>query len=132
VRLITPGVFVMQTTDPADFERFAAFAGPGVAALVPEAAARFIHDPDAPEPLHVLARPEPPAHKVGTFSVFQQEQELLQLEALARALAPPAADRATPPPAAGEAAVAAADTHAEPADQLASWLLVQAGLAPAG
>jgi hypothetical protein len=46
-RLMAPGILVAQAGDPEAFERLASFPGPGVAALVPEGAARFVHDPDA-------------------------------------------------------------------------------------
>lgn len=125
VRLITPGALVVQTADETDLERVADAAGPAVAALVPEDAARFIHDPAAgPEPwsrLTLRHLPERSAKRpVGAASVRQQTDELEQLRALAaRPDAAPAAPRdgaATPP------------ERSDPADRLAAWLLSQAEL----
>ena len=45
VRLITPGVTVIQTDDPAELSALGAVAGPGIAALMPEGAAKFMHLP---------------------------------------------------------------------------------------
>ncbi|MEJ2218885.1 MAG: hypothetical protein P8099_20055 [Gemmatimonadota bacterium] len=121
VRLITPGVFVMQTADAADLAKLAAFSGPGIAALVGEESARFIHDPKAgrtPEArLNVLGLPtEPPAKPIGRLTVFQQTQELEQLRALSAVQAP----------AEGEVPEKSAMTM--PGDKLAAWLIRQANL----
>jgi hypothetical protein len=127
VRLLTPGVFVAQTQDAAELARAAAFAGPAVAALVPEAAARFVHDPGAGRTLGerlavAWLPPDVPRAPVGGRSVAQQREELAQLAALAELAAAPVA--APPPPAAvmptppvDEAAV----------NDLTTWLLAQAG-----
>ncbi len=45
VRLITPGVTVIQTDDPAELSALGAVDGPGIAALMPEGAAKFMHIP---------------------------------------------------------------------------------------
>ena len=124
VRLITPGTFVMQTTEAADFGRLAAFEGPGVGALVPNSAAQFVHDPAAGsetwERLAVSHVPEKkPRQSVGGRSGFQQAEELKQLAALASR------------PAAGAAATAdgeRAPALSDPVDKLAAWLLTQADL----
>ncbi|NIN32022.1 hypothetical protein, partial [Hydrogenophaga sp.] len=94
VRLITPGVFVTQTADPSEIERMAAYDGPGIAALVPESAARFVHDPSAGaeawQRVSLSHVPEKePKQSVGGLSGFQQAQEVRQLVALAKQ--PPAA-----------------------------------------
>jgi hypothetical protein len=87
VRLITPGVFVMQTPDTADLARLAAIPGPGILALMPEDAARFTHLPgDAPlgERLTLISLPDgEPRVAVGSHGVFQQAEELKLLRALA-------------------------------------------------
>ena len=124
VRLITPGTFVMQTTEAADFERLAAFEGPGVGALVPDSAARFVHDPAAGSEtwkrLTVSHVPEKaPRQSVGGRSGFQQAEELRQLAALALQ------------PAAGAAATTDGEKGpplSDPVDKLAAWLLTQADL----
>ncbi len=123
VRLITPGVFVMQTSNADDLARLAAFSGPGIAALVDEKAARFVHDPSAgrtPEArLSILGLPaEPPTKPVGRLTVFQQTQELEQLRALSAA--PAAVPQAE--------AAAAKPAMTMPGDKLAAWLIRQANL----
>jgi hypothetical protein len=126
VRLITPGVTVIQTDDPADLAALGANEGPGVAALMPEGCAKFIHSPRAgktlDERLAVSFLPEKePTRPLGSISAFQQVEELRHLASLASATqAPPKAEAEAasegPPP-------------MDDAGQLASWLISQAGLA---
>jgi hypothetical protein len=118
VRLITPSTFVMQTPDDSELEKFIAAAAPAIAALMPEAAARFVHDPAAGERLQdrlqVIQLPEkPPRKKLGGLSAVQQKGDLDQLQALAAA-------RETDLPAEEAATPAATMTSV---DKLASWLL---------
>lgn len=127
VRLITPGTVVVQTENEKGLERVANAEGPAVAALVPEAAARFIHDPSGgPEPwdrIELLSVPgAEPKRAIGGRSLRQQVEELGQLLALAR--------RPTPRPAkeGGGPAAAAPAEEADPVDRLAAWLLSQANL----
>ena len=122
VRLVAPRAYVAQLSDTdslgADvLARAASFDGPAVAALVPESAARFVHDPAAgltlAKRLSVVAMPkEPPRGVLGGHSVAQQREELAQLVELAdfalltaaRAAASGAAEPAvTAPPAPGPA-----------------------------
>lgn len=128
VRLITPSTFVLQTTDDAGLDRFSAFAGPAVAALVSEGAARFIHDPSrGAEPsrrLELMYVPEAaPKRRIGGASVRQQRDELEMLVSLARS------STETPVAPAAEGAEAVAPAAAEdPVNKLAAWLLSQADL----
>lgn len=120
-RLITPGTFVLQATDGAGLDRMLAWEGPGVAAILPEGAAVFSHDPAAGktpfERLQVESMPaEAPAEAMGSLSTSQQVDQLTHLSALA---APP------PLPVAEAAPSAASD---EPVDRLAAWLLGHADL----
>lgn len=124
VRLVTPGVFVMQTADAADLARIAGVDGPAVAAIVPERAARFTHDPAAGATpaarLSVAALPEEaPRKPLGRLTIFQQSEELMQLRALAAATAAAEGEEGPEP---------AADTAKLPGDKLAAWLLRQANL----
>ena len=101
VRLVTPGIFVLQAAAETELEALAAFDGPGVAALVPTPAAHFAHDPlggSARGRLLTITHvpPEPPRTAVGGWSVWQQREELAQLVALDVSLAAPAV---APPPA---------------------------------
>ncbi len=135
VRLITPGTFVIQATDGAGLDRFAAWDGPGIAALTPESAARFTHDPArGATPWERIAIEFLPARdpraSVGGTSGAQQSEELRQLRQLAaRPESPPApAPSPTTTAASGPAAPAATD----PADKLAAWLLAQADLSDLG
>lgn len=125
VRLITPGTFVIQTTDGTGLDRLAAYAGPGVGALMPEGAARFTHDPtrgaEIWSRLSIAHVPDKePKLSVGGRSGSQQAEELRQLKALAAA---PAGAAAGAPATTGPAAPAA---PADPVDKLAAWLLGQA------
>jgi hypothetical protein len=147
VRLITPGVLAMQTTDPLELEWIARHDGPGVVALVPETAAQFRHDPAGGPTLAarmvVTQLPDKKPYRLGHSSAFQQRQDLEQLEALAAApdistgtteAAPtieareaerPGVESAIEIPAA-EGPAFAAPTDA--VDKLSAWLLEHADL----
>jgi hypothetical protein len=118
VRLITPGVFVAQSSDPAVVASLAAWDGPGVVALMPEGAAEFVHDPAGGPSLdgRLTVTSQPPAtglRRVGPFTVTQQRDELQQLQDLVAART-----AAAPAPAASAAN--------DPVGKLAAWLLTQA------
>jgi hypothetical protein len=123
VRLITPATLVLQTLDDTGLDRFMAHAGPAIAAVVPDSAATFIHDPangaELWQRLAVWRRPSAlPRRTASGLSPAQQQQEMLQLEALAKQPSLPLAVVDTLAPA------AAWDGSAT--DRLASWLLAQA------
>jgi hypothetical protein len=153
VRLITPGVLVLQATGPGALAEVASCPGPAVAALLPTSAARFIHAPaldGAPARLTIEHLPAAPA--AGAVVPFPWGDELRQLAALAAvgsaargasaagvspeaASASPAAvgaPGAVPVVIPPGAAAAEPDAAADQADRLAAWLLQQAGLAGAG
>jgi hypothetical protein len=123
VRLITPGVTVIQTDDPLDLAALSATPGPGIAALMPEGAAKFVHAPGGRalhERLNVTFLPDKePKRALGSVTAFQQREELDQLAALAASIQPVAAD-----------AVEASSSGPEMDDagQLAAWLIHQAKL----
>jgi len=124
-RLATPGTFVQQAANGTALDRFAAWDGPGIAALVPEGAAHFLHDPAAgatwAERIEVAYAPEmakPP--RVGGRTATQQLEDLRHLAALAT---PPAPAAAAP-----EAVGAATGGGDDAAGRLAAWLLSQAQL----
>lgn len=130
VRLVTPGVTVVQTADPEDLSVLEDRETPAVAALFDGGAgvARFVHRPeggDDPEARTSLEEvpDEADVRPVGTASRGQQIEELRQLEALAR----PGADARTSENGTGPDA-GAEPAEAEPADRLAGWLLRQSGL----
>jgi hypothetical protein len=134
VRLITPGVLVLQTEDPEALHRLSDFEGPAVAALFPEGSgsARFTHDPSVgsclAERMAVEELPEvSDLRPVGAISAAQQAEELAQLASLARPGAPAAAVPSTN----GHSASGGGDA-ARPADRLAAWLLRQANLRDLG
>jgi hypothetical protein len=125
VRCITPGTFVLQTADGSGLDRVAAFDGPAVAAMVPEGAAVFLHDPSGGrEPwqrLTVQHLPEPPKRAIGGMSAWQMQEDLRLLADLARTpFALPSASGAK-----ATSAVGAADAT----DRIATWLLGESGLA---
>jgi hypothetical protein len=123
VRLISPGVLVLQTTILADLGRLTLHDGPAVAAVLPEGAARFLWEPRAHERghlvVHHLPQAEPP-RRIGRITTFQQVEELRWLERLATDFARAAEPRGAP--------TAEPVAPAEPGDQLAAWLLRQAEL----
>ena len=126
-RLVAPSTYVQQAEQLSDLAGFVAWHGPGIAALVPAALVRFTHDPAAgrspAERLRVSYTPkEPPRRPVAGMSVALQVDELAMLTAL------------TTPPQAGGGAVAGPPPQAaaDPASQLAAWLLHQAGLGSSG
>jgi len=124
VRLITPSTFVLQTTDPADLDRFTATEACAVAALMPSGAARFVHDPaggrSLRDRLEIFQLPDkPPRKKLGGLSAHQQNEELEQLRALAEFSAAP------------EPAIGTPQAHAHEVtsvEKLGAWLLTQTDL----
>lgn len=125
VRLVTPRTFVLQTGEPKDLERLIKWDGPGIAAVVGDSAAHFVHDPAAGntvwQRITIVKDAEEPKKAVGSLSVSQQAEELEQLRALA---AKPPVVAAAPP----EAATAEPQAPSDPVDKLAAWLLSQADL----
>ena len=123
-RCITPGTFVLQTVDGSGLDRVATFNGPAVAAIVPEGAAVFVHDPaagrDAWQRLTVQHLPAAGKAPIGGQSAWQIGQDLRLLSDLA----------ATPfsVPAAGNGAAGPAVGATDAADKITAWLLGQAGL----
>lgn len=139
VRLVTPGVLVLQTSEAEELEMVGRTAGPAIAALVPPDAGSFLHQPAAGGArVQVRHIPEgEPKKKLGQISAFQQAEELGLLAALAASAAEAGAVGAAPPGAGpggaadspgSAAAAAAAQRPAEPVDKLAAWLLRQADL----
>lgn len=133
VRLITPGVLVLQTSEVSELDWIAKFDGPAVAALVASSAAQFRHDPaggpQLPDRLVITKLPERQPRRLGVSSSFQQKQELAQLEALAAAT--PASEESSAPVEATEARVdevRRVGPAMDPADKLSAWLLRQADL----
>jgi hypothetical protein len=123
VRLVTPGTFVLQTSDATGIDLFAKFSGPAVMAFVPPSAACFVHDPNvgrsAWQRLRVWSRPSSaPRKALGGLSARQQAEELLQLDALA--------ERPSLESASVESLVPVGS--GDPTDRLATWLLDASGL----
>lgn len=117
-RCITPGTFVLQTTDGTGLDRVAAFDGPAIAAVMPEGAAVFLHDPtggrEAWQRLTVRTLGEAPRRALGGMSAWQMGEDRAFLGDLART------PFAIPSPSGTAAhAVGAADA----VDRVAAWLL---------
>ena len=130
VRLVTPGVAVVQTDDPDELSMLGGREGPAVAALFDEGAgaARFVHRPEAGDDpaarTGLGSLPEvDDVRPVGTVSRAQQLEELHQLAALARSSAGAAVSENGAGPEAGRE-----EGEPDPADRLAGWLLRQSGL----
>lgn len=139
VRVITPGVLVVQTTDVAELRVIADRDVPAIAALVPPESARFVHDPrgggSLRSRLQITSLPsERPKHPLGSRSAWQQREELAQLLELAQlrelepAAAPVSAVDSAPSVLAGPSVSGVAPHDAGAVDRLASWLLAGAGL----
>lgn len=113
-RLVTPGVFVQQTSGTA-LEAFTAFEGTAAAAVLPDGAVEFVHDPQAGETtwerFTTLEFPrEIRKRLVGGISPEQQAEDYALLEALSVLPGP-----------SGEAA-------SDPAGKLSAWLLSKTNL----
>ncbi len=124
-RLISPGIFVVQGDESAPLEAMLAWKGPGIAALVHDQAARFVHDPEGgasiAERLRLDFLPEAPKPRaLGGLSAGQQLEDLQHLTALAGSAAAPAP--------ASIPANGAASAPATPVDKLAAFLLARAHL----
>lgn len=121
VRLITPDVTVIQTDDPLELAALSASSGPGIAALMPEGAAKFVHAPGGKtlqDRLTVSSLPEKePRKALGSISRFHQVEELRQLAALRESVQRPAAPSPEP---------VAVGAEMDEAGQLAAWLIHQA------
>jgi hypothetical protein len=125
-RLVAPHLFVQQAVAAEELAAFAASPAPGIAALLPEGAARFCHDPHAGTRLGHRLRidmlpTEEPRYAIGAVSVAQQQYDLQWLRELKELVAAP-----LPAAAPAEPGVPAA-----PADLLAAWLLKQTDLTSA-
>ena len=120
-RCISPSTFVLQTVDGNGLDRLAAYDGPSVAALVPEGAAVFLHDPaggrESWQRLTVQHLPDMPKRAIGGQSVWQMTQDLRVLASLATT------PFAVPAPTGTEAARAVGADDA--AERIAAWLVAQ-------
>jgi len=127
-RFITPGTYVLQTSDPHALVAMAASPHPGIALLFDEERedqARFVHDPEVGESpaqrLTVHHMPESPEVGRGRRSPRWLE-ELEHLQSLALRGAAPTTVREDAPE------VEVVPEEQKPADQLAAWLLSQTDL----
>ncbi len=124
-RCITPGTFVLQTVDASGLDRIAGFEGPAIAALMPEGAAVFMHDPSAGKEawqrVAVRHLPPMPTKGLGGMSKWQMGEDLKMLADLART------PFAVPGP--GGAKGAPAMGSDEAVDRIANWLLGASGIA---
>lgn len=144
-RLMTPGAFVQQTDDVHAFAAFAEFDGAAVAAVVPAASALFINDPAEEDRggtrLTVSRIPNAPSRTIGTWSVWQQGEELALLASLARSEQPRASEQgkteadATSSEAVGAVVMVSATAPTAPAADdertlahFTGWILSQSGL----
>ena len=146
VRLITPGVLVAQAHDFSELQTLASAPYPSVGALVPLWAVRFSHDPAAgPEcwqRMSVHHSRDWRIKRVGPFSPEQQQEELAQLDELARVPSPVSPTlpvgaflggnetgaSSTPADPSGQARVSSTEQRVPDVDRLAAWLLKQADL----
>lgn len=122
-RCITPGTLVLQTIDGSGLDRVAAFDGPAIAAVMPDGAAVFCHDPAAGrEPwqrLTVGTLGEVPKRAISGMSAWQMAEDRTLLGDLART-------PITSPASGGTATRAVAADDA--VERIAAWLLGESGL----
>ncbi len=123
--LLSPSVLVMQTHEPSDLARAAAFEGPAIIALGSDSFVPFVHDPAGgtsyAERLSIGELPETATERPGDF---RQQEDLAHLRELSTTQAGAIGSVPAKP---GAEAVATAD--ADPVDRLAGWLLQQANFA---
>jgi hypothetical protein len=119
VRLIAPNTYVMQTTDAAAVTSLGDFQGAGIAAVLPAGCAQFTHDPARggrlSQRLHVELLPDAPPRAIGRYTARRQTEEESWLRELAQLADMMRAEQLTH--------VEQVPAGAEPADQLAGWLL---------
>ena len=122
-RCITPGTLVLQTTDGSGLDRVADADGPAIAAVMPEGAAVFLHDPaggrESWQRLTVRSLGELPRRAVGGTSTWQMAEDRNLLADLARTPFAIPADHGAAAPAIGAG---------DAVDRVAAWLLGQSGL----
>ena len=121
-RLVTPGVLVIQS-DRVGIERLAVNNGPGIVALLEGEVVHFVHDPTAGpatwQRLTISRKPAAePKTRIGSWSAWQQRDEMRHLEALALQPALPE----------GTVSAAIGGGGADATQRLADWLLEQAEL----
>ena len=121
-RLITPGVLVVQSGGTG-LDRVAKSSGPAIAALLEGDAAHFVHDPAVGhatwQRLTITRRPGAESKaRVGSWSTWQQHDELRHLESLSQ------------PPSLPDGTVAGAlgSGGADATERLTNWLLAETGL----
>lgn len=114
VRLISPGVFVMQCRTLDAVKRMSEVRGPGIAAVFADEAAAFVYD----GALTIESLPqELPRRPTRTQTVFRQKEDLELLKRLSSAQPPAEA-----------AADEASGEESRAGDRLAAWLLKQVEL----
>jgi hypothetical protein len=126
--LLSPGVFLLQTTNADELSELSGIQGPAVIAVLPEGAAEWVHDPRGGETLaaRLTVRALPDGDQIRLMdglSAWRQREDLAHLAVLANA--------AKGGPAAGDTPSengVAAGKPAEPVDLLAAWLIRQADL----
>lgn len=126
--LLSPGVFLLQTTDPDELSGLGDLEGPAVIAVLAEGAAEWVHDPRAGETLAarltVRALPDgADVRPIDGLSAWRQREDLDQLAVVADAAKGGPTVGATP---SGNGAPVG--DPAEPVDLLAAWLIRQADL----
>jgi len=121
-QLLSPGVLVMQTHDPAELARVATVPGPAIVALGSDSLVPFVHDPAGGTCYaERLSVGDLPAVAAIPSSDFRQTEDLAHLRELAtaRTMASGSADSAAP-------VEMTVPVDADPVDRLAGWLLQQA------
>jgi len=122
-RLISPGVFVAQTSDAKALDKLIDLETPAVVAIMKGAEARFVHDPRAGlvmwQRLQVTHMPDPlPRKSIGSRSAWHQREDVTHLKSLVE---PPS----LPSNAVGALAPGVNGGFGDPVERLTAWLLDQ-------
>lgn len=122
-RLISPGVFIAQTSDPEVLAKLTELDAPAIVAVMNGSEARFVHDPRGGaaiwQRMQVSTIPSAiPRKSIGSRSGWQQRDDLAHLEALSKQPLPLA-------PLIDEASALDGNAITDPAERLAAWLLDQ-------
>jgi hypothetical protein len=123
-RLVSPGVFVAQTSDVSVLDTLKDLEAPAVVAVMSGAEARFIHDPRGGwaswQRMKILSLPDSPIRKaIGWRSAWQQREDIAYLRSLADLPAlKPNGDVTRP-----------TGLKGDPTERLTEWLLEQSSVA---
>lgn len=122
-RLVSPGVFVAQTSDAAVLDKLSDLETPAIVAIMNGPEARFVHDPRGSlamwQRIQVTRMPDAlPRQSLGSRSAWQQREDVIHLKSLVE---PPS----LPSSLGGPVARGIDGGVTDPVERLTAWLLEQ-------